>query len=261
MGIKNLNGKDLIFRESQYAARNFKIAGGRTHEYKNNAIIPRPRFLFFAKFVISNSADRTAQTENNVKREVIFQIKQIDKPKFNIQTETMNQYNKKRVIQTSIEYNPMTINFHDDIGDKVLKFWADYFKYYYGDGGREQTTDWQNDIVQRNFFHGAQNGWGYRGNFTGGAANMHFFESIDLIQFYGQELTTVKFIRPIITEFDHDNSDYAEGREGTGIRMSFDYEGVIYELEGESAANHPEFNFIDDYFDPDAPDLSAFGGE
>lgn len=257
MGIKTLDGAPLFFRESQYAARNFKLKGG---VYTGNAIIPRPKFLFFVKFGLSKSAinsnlsgfrDTTAYS--NIKDGLIFQIKQIDKPKFNIKTETMHQYNKKRVIQTGIEYNPMTINFHDDVGDKVLRFWSDYYEYYYGDGGREKTSDWQYDIVTTDFFNGAtSNGWGYKGNFLGGSQNMHFLDHIELFQFYGGRVTSSIFVRPLITIFDHDNNDYAEGREGTGIRISFDYEGVIYNLKNKliDDSNKDEFGFVNDYFDP-----------
>lgn len=260
MGIKALNGVPLVFRESQYAAKNFKI--NVTGSYTGNAVIPRPKFLFFVKFGISKSAIesnlrgfRGTPAYSNIKDGVIFQIKQIDKPKFNIRTETMHQYNKKRVIQTNIEYNPMTINFHDDIGDKVLRFWSDYYEYYYGDGGRTQITDWKYDVTDRDFFNGSTNeGWGYRGNFVGGSSNMHFLEYIQLYQFYGSIVTSMKFVRPLITIFDHDNSDYAEGREGTGIRISFDYEGVIYELDGEDVNDDEfdqDFGFVNDYFETD----------
>ena len=47
--------------------------------------------------------------------------------------ETLNQYNRKRLAQTKIEYNPVQIEFHDDGGDLVRNMWYNYFKYYYKD--------------------------------------------------------------------------------------------------------------------------------
>jgi len=258
-GIKSLKRPNsLLFRESQYASKNFKFSN--TTEFKKTALIPRPKFLFFVKFKIDKNALESnlpgygsASSYSNVKDGVVFQIKQIDKPKFNIDTETMHQYNKKRVVQSRIDYNPMTINFHDDIGDKVLQFWADYYSYYYGDANRDALTDWKYDVTDSEFYNGTQNGWGYQGNFTGGSANMNFLESIELIQFYGGEYTSMEFVRPLITIFDHDNNDYEEGREGTGIRISFDYEGVIYNLTPTAitSQNQDNFNFLRDYYDPD----------
>ena len=262
-GIKPDQDRSLVFRESQYAARNFKIDGTTIRNFTDTALIPKPRFLFFVKFTISKSALaanlsglRDTLAYSNIKDGIVFQIKQIDKPKFNINTETLHQYNKKRVIQTKIDYNSMTINFHDDVGNKVLKFWANYYEYYYGDGGRTTTQDWSYDITDHDFYNGQKDGWGYKGAFYGGSHNMHFLESIQLYQFYGQKYTYIEFVRPIITIFDHDNSDYEEGREGTGIRMSFDYEGVIYNLEEQAITNTQanDFGFLSDYYDPPSPD-------
>ena len=210
-GIQTIKDVKLAFRESRYAASNYKI--GNSRAFTNNALVPRPKFLFFVRFRLSQSAlsenlsgFRDTSTISNIKEGIVFQIKQIDKPKFNINTETMNQYNKKRVVQTNIDYNPMTINFHDDVGDRVLRFWADYYEYYYGDGGRTTTKDWAYDITNRDFYNGEKEGWGFKGFYAGGANNMNFLESIELIQFYGQQYTSIEFVRPIVTIFDHDSS-------------------------------------------------------
>ena len=254
------NGRPLMFRESQYAARNFKIHSGKSNDFISS-IVPKPKFLFFVNFVISSTAIEAVnggdtRRMSDVEQGIVFQIKQIDKPKFNIKTETMHQYNKKRIVQTGLDYNPMTINFHDDVGDRVLKFWADYYKFHYGDGGRTESSEWMNDIVKRDFVEG--HGWGLKGNYGGNADNMHYLTAIELYQFYGSYFTKISFVNPLITIFDHDNNDYAEGREGTGIRISFDYEGVIYELDSKDIRNHPElltkFNFLSDYFSPDSAD-------
>ena len=74
---------------------------------------------------------------------------------------------------------------------------------------------------------------------------------IELYQFYGREFTTISFVHPKISVFDHDANDYADGREGQGIRITFDYEGVIYNLQSQRLTNEEEetFNFSNDYFD------------
>ena len=181
----------------------------------------------------------------NTKTGIVFQVKVIDKPKFNIRTETLLQYNKKRVIQTRIDYNPMTIQFHDDIGDKVLKFWEEYYKFYYGDINQASSTSWSDDIVSINFNEGNGHGWGYKGNVAQGNANrMHYLDRIELIQFYGSLKTTMTFVHPKISSFDHDSSDYADGATGTGITMQFDYEGVLYKTgEDMSESDFEQFGF------------------
>jgi hypothetical protein len=55
----------------------------------------------------------------------------------------MNQYNRKRIVQTKIKYDPIDISFHDDngsgvgtanLGGTVRALWKAYYNYYYFDG-------------------------------------------------------------------------------------------------------------------------------
>ncbi|KKM66650.1 hypothetical protein LCGC14_1479080 [marine sediment metagenome] len=251
-------GDPLVFRDGQSAAQNFKISL-RNAVFTNNALIPKPKFLFFVKFVqaLNNSntlgpgiADTNKYSDPS--EGIVFQIKTVDKPKFNIKTETLHQYNKKRIIQTQIDYQPMTITFHDDVSDHVIQFWKDYYEYYYGDARKTVSADWREDIVTKNFDEADGTGWGYVGQFAGGNANnKHFLERIELYQFYGQEFTVISFIHPKISVFDHDANDYADGREGQGIRITFDYEGVIYNLTKQQVTDEraETFNFSNEYFD------------
>lgn len=256
----------LMYRDSQYASKNFRIDGNSFA----TSLLPKPKFLFFVQFVrAADSAvfDSVGQSSgvsrlSNTKDGIIFQIKQIDRPKFNIKTETLVQYNKKRVIQTGIEYQNMTISFHDDVSDQVMEFWTEYYSFYYGDGRKIRSSEWRSDIVTNEFDEGlGGTGWGYLGRFNGpgGAEAMHFLEEINIFQFYAGQYTTMTFVHPKLTIFDHDQNDYEDGREGTGIRMSFDYEGVIYDLtprrvngpvpEGQISATAEQFGFSNEYFD------------
>lgn len=252
------NNARLIFRDGQSAARNFKISL-RNAVFTNNALIPKPKFLFFVKFIQAptnaatpGSAVADTNKYSDPAEGIVFQVKTIDKPKFNIKTETLHQYNKKRVIQTQIDYQPMTITFHDDVSDHVMQFWQDYYEYYYGDGNKFSSSQWREDIVKNQFDDTAGTGWGYLGQFAGGLAEgKNFLERIELYQFYGQKFTLISFVRPKISVFDHDANDYADGREGQGLRITFDYEGVIYNLTKQDItdARAETFNFSNEYFD------------
>ena len=258
----------LMYRDSQYASKNFRIDGNSFA----TSLVPKPKFLFFVQFVraatsevlgaVGQSAGGAGVSRlSNTKDGIIFQIKRIDRPKFNIKTETLIQYNKKRVIQTGIEYPNMTIDFHDDVSDQVMEFWTEYYSFYYGDGRKTRTSEWRSDIVTDEFEEGiAGSGWGYLGRFNGpGAEAMHFLEAINIFQFYAGKYTTMTFVHPKLTIFDHDQNDYDDGREGSGIRMSFDYEGVIYDLvpreidqitpEGTLSATSEQFGFSNEYYD------------
>lgn len=250
--------QNLLLRPTPYAPANYGIDGDK---FTNVSIVPRPRFLFYARFVRPNDTPLggSFQKLNSKEDGIAFQIKTMDLPKFNVKTEQLNQYNKTRIIQTKIDYDAMTISAHDDVSDRMLKFWSDYYAFYYAQGRKRTTTDWADDVVKRDFNEG-QNalGWGLKAQYNGngGAQAMHYLEAIEIVRFYGNQFNVITFVLPKITLFDHDGNDYAEGREGTGIRMQFDYEGVIYSLQDQNI-NQPEYEglreqlgFRSDYYDP-----------
>ena len=221
----------FIFRDSQNAYRNFEVNGNNDFTVSS---VPKPKFLFLVKFV-------TPDRNYNGLEGVTYKIKTIDRPKVNVDTHILDQYNKKRVIQTGVKYQPITITFHDDVSDKVLEFWRDYFGYYYADGRKTDRSTWSQDITNGIIFDrtvaGEPDGYDARFGLTADsdrfnniADSVHFIQRLDLYTIYGGRYTTISFINPKITNFDHDANDYSDGTEGSGITMMLEYEGIVYNL-------------------------------
>lgn len=61
-------------------------------------------------------------------------VKTIDMPSFKIETTPLNQYNRKRISQSKIAFEPVKVVFHDVADGKTLKFWEMYYRYYFADG-------------------------------------------------------------------------------------------------------------------------------
>lgn len=59
--------------------------------------------------------------------------KRVDLPKFTMATKVLNSYNRKNVVQTNLNYDPINITFHDDAADLITTFWNDYYTFYYRD--------------------------------------------------------------------------------------------------------------------------------
>lgn len=55
-------------------------------------------------------------------------------PSMKIETAPLNQYNRKRLSQTKIAYEPVKVVFHDVADGKTLKLWEMYYRYYFNDG-------------------------------------------------------------------------------------------------------------------------------
>lgn len=122
-------GSDYL-RDYTHASKTF-----RTNYYQYS---PKYKFLFHTYFEISNTAyefDQDPTTQQNFG----LLVKDIKLPSFSLQTHQMNQYNRKRIVQTKIKYDPITITFHDDNSSLMTKLWAAYYTYYYKDGSNPKV--------------------------------------------------------------------------------------------------------------------------
>lgn len=61
-------------------------------------------------------------------------VKTVEMPSMKIETTPLNQYNRKRLSQTKVMFEPIKMVFHDVADGKTLKFWDMYYRYYFADG-------------------------------------------------------------------------------------------------------------------------------
>jgi len=103
--------------------------------YRNQ---PRFPFEYYININLNNvgtAKDYIAQYFNNPNwTQVMPLVKTVDMPAMKIETTPLNQYNRKRLSQTKIQFEPIKMVFHDVADGKTLKFWDMYYRYYFGDG-------------------------------------------------------------------------------------------------------------------------------
>lgn len=226
-----------ILRDYTHASKTF-----RTNSYQ---YAPKLKFLFHTYFELNTSlGDQT---------NFGLLVKEIKLPTFGFQTAQMNQYNRKRIVQTKIKYEPIEITFHDDNGNQATKLWEAYYQYYYNDstkpgsvlannrGGAAVTTG---DYNSRNIYNPSISGdddWGFSGGQNGGGGvKTPFFKNITVFGFNQHNFTAYTLINPIITSFGHDTYNYAEGGGTMSNRMTIDYETVVYNygaMDGRDPGN------------------------
>ena len=103
--------------------------------YRNN---PRVPFEYFININLNNLDTAKTFIDQNFNNTALQQmqplVKTVDMPSFKIDTVTLNQYNRKRVAQNRIDFEPIKMVFHDVCDGKTLKFWDMYYRYYFMDG-------------------------------------------------------------------------------------------------------------------------------
>ena len=197
--------------------------------------VPRVKFLFFVEFnlsaggaaMIGSSGQTNLNTWKNDKG-ISFKVKSVDKPKINLQHETLNQYNKKRIVYKRAEYEPMSLRLYDTVDNSVLSMWVDYFTYFFGDSRPKNILAYNQSPVNGKFVDST--GWGLRPLTN----DTQFFEDITVYAFYARTYTSFSYINPKITSIDWQNRDYSQS-DPEEVNITFSYEAIEYNAFGKEA--------------------------
>lgn len=242
-------------KDYQHASKTF-----RTNGYE---LAPRTKFLFYVYFNLNTiqipklrqvfaSAD-----QNNLS----LLVKTAKLPDYQISVDEMNQYNRKRLVQKKIEYQPCSFTLHDDGGDLARNLWYNYFAYYYKDPtqqywngapttsgslGQSGTGDPKGVYTKSDIYLDDRtiNDWGYVGeSYSDGAqadnGKPPFFRDITIFGFDQHKYAAYVLVNPLITEWKHDQYDYKEGNGMMEHSMTVRYETVKY-YSGALSGTYPD---------------------
>jgi hypothetical protein len=242
-------------RDYTHASKTF-VSGG-SYQY-----LPRTKYLFQVYFNLNTNIPAVSNLISGGKSSVIsLMVKTAQLPSYQVEVDTMNQYNRKRLVQKKINYNPAQIVFNDDNSDLIRNMWYQYYQYYYSDptykygntpnqsgvlgqiqvpevmGGASYTA---NDTYSpsRGIQHWGLSGQGYSNPslqslatslLTGPASGVEpFFRDITIYGLSQKTYAQYTMINPLITEWNHDTYDYSQGNGVVTHTMSIRYEAVKY---------------------------------
>jgi len=229
LGNNNI-GPDL--RDWQHAARMF------TDNNQNYG--PKQNFLFHVAISINPNAVTTPVLVNNYKNVLGMLVKNVSLPKFTMQVDKVNQYNRKRNIQQKVTYDDATIKFHDDNMGLINLMWQNYFNYYYSDSVSARTAGAFNQTATKKF-NFIRNAYGLDSGSSGS-----FFNYITIYQMAQGQYVSYKLINPIVTSWSHESVDYAQTQSPHENMMTIAFEAVEYG-SGIVAPGDPEGFGIENY--------------
>ena len=190
---------------------------------------PRQKYLFLVRFVRGTGDGKKSAWEDGLS----FACKRFDRPNVVFETQVLNQYNKKRIIQTGIKYNPVKVEFHDTADQKVMQMWHEYSSFYFGDFRKNTAADWKYDIVNPDFKNAGKEGFGLTiPNEKPNDSPEGFFTALECYQFAGGTYTQFDLVNPKIVSFNPDEMDYGSDN-GHGLTMTIDYEAIIYKNDSK----------------------------
>jgi len=231
-------------RDYQHASKTFVA-----NMYAN---APKFKFLFHVYFDINPELNGSSFVPWDAKQNFGLNVKSVQLPKFTLDLHTMNQYNRKRLVQTKLKYDPVNLTLHDDNAGMARKLWQAYSSYYFKDmvqsgdinpTNKPNSTGTPNNIVTRNQYTDNIKGyddWGYVGESatTTNKSKVSYFRAINIYGFNQHNFVLYRLINPMIESFSHDTYDYSQ--EGTmEHQMTLQYETVKY-YEGQVDGRKPD---------------------
>jgi hypothetical protein len=214
-------------------------------------LAPKAKFLFHVFFKINTNALKSLNFKYQHQNEIGILVKSADLPKFTVASETANQYNRKKVVQTKVDYQPISIKFHDDNLGVTRQLWENYFSYYYADPIASK--------IQGNYLRTATLGHSYIRSPYGldNNSSIPFFDSIVIYQMARKYWNSYTLVNPLITSWNHDTVDYSNSNPGEQS-MSIAYESVYYDNGLVSQGNPLGFGV--DHYDTVPSPISLAGG-
>lgn len=216
-------------------ARNNKIAS-RVFSLLNSKFtrLPRSKFLFWVSFIRNDIS--VNKQYSDWATGVSLLVESINRPSISFNVSVLNQYNKKRVVQSGLNYSPVTIRLYDTIDQAAFTMFHDYFQYYYGDGSAN-VNSWNYDIITPEYLTiDDTRDFGFNPPSVNistdnifSSSNNYFFERIEVYEFNHKKFNKYSLIHPKISSFTYDDNSYSDMGTPQMISLTVSYEGVVWE--------------------------------
>lgn len=225
--------------------------------YDTMGSVPKQKNIFFVRFELHPHAQAYLdeqirilnQTTNSAvnydMNEISYFVKTCERPDVNFEIKTVHQYNRKRHHYTKLNYNPLNVEFYDDVNSSMILLLQLYTRYYYGDFDSSASPSWWNyDMVSnaQTFEQFSRGNWGYRFTNMGDKDETYFFKRISIVEITGTTFTAYNVYNPKIVSYTLDEKTQ-DTSEPNLVNIQFEYEGIT--------------NLYPDYKDPEFNLLTA----
>ena len=188
----------------------------------NFTFAPKQKYMYHVVFQ-PNAEVGNSTTANSFlfQKELGVLVKSTDLPSFRASVENKQQYNRKKNIQTRLDYQDIRMTLHDDNLGAVRAMLKEYYKYYFADGNRG-TSGSQAAYLPRDKYFGDVPNYGLNNR-----KRTPFFSYITIYQLARRQWFAYTLVNPLLSAWDHGGVDSTDGGFNEAS-MSVAYEGVLY---------------------------------
>ena len=184
-------------------------------------LVPRQKFNF--RLLLETP---TTQTE-------VLRVTTVSMPSWSFDTQILNQYNKKRVVQGKLNYDPMTVSFYDTFDNEFVKLLKDYTRHYYNNGrGLDYFNETSREVIDPIY----STSMGYT---LTTAENRYYFDRIIIEQSGNANVSPRQIIlkHPMITNVQSDTLSYADSQ-GVTFTVTFQPESIHIKEDDSNRLDH-----------------------
>ena len=212
-----------------------RIHGHNTARY---TIQPRIKNQYIVSFHYSNLTTTAGGVEL---RNITHRVKSVDLPKIDIKSEVFNSYNKPRIIPTSIEYSPISIQFWDDRADIVQNFWTGMYEFYFKNGRNKNENNYATtvpDSIVNKLGTVNYKGYNHFGYDVGTKVNnKNLFQYMSIYLLGAARYSRIDLVNPFVESMGHDQYSQEMGNELAVINTTWAFEDVIYYEQADIASS------------------------
>ena len=209
--LNSPKNQGFALRDYHHAAKTFTQEPGYTKT-------PYTGFNFHVSLSFNNLLGRFRGIET---KDISVLVKSTDLPETQFETETLNQYNRKRIINKRVVYQPIKLEFHDDIANNIRNMWIAYNQHYNADSNHSINSTWNIDDVYANYSlnrrYGLDNG-----------NSLPFINKIEIFSMGNGEYSKMLLVNPLINSAQFSDHEYSDAAKTMSMTLSIEYENVIY---------------------------------
>jgi hypothetical protein len=211
---------DVHLRDARHAHQLFTEYG--------HSFAPKQKFLYHVVFQPSRAvADASLYNTFKFQKEIGVLAKMLDLPSFRASIENKQQYNRKKNVQTRLDYQDIRIVFHDDNIGATRSMLEEYYKWYYVDGSQDINRG--GAYNPRDKFAEKVPSYGLNVQKQSTAHEIPFFEYIKIYQLARQQWFSYTLVNPLLSAWQHGDLEYADGAGVVENTITVAYEAVLYD--------------------------------
>lgn len=209
--------------KNNFYVRDFRNA----YRFRPDVNPPRQKFNGYVNFIVNRQLQETVF--NNLsgasfRTSISSLVRRSTLPQVNLRNEVKNQYNKKRIVTTGVDFQPIDITVFDTINNEWLTLLMRYYSYLYMNP-RNKNSNANRDVFPYTAEILEKSKDSFKSNEAGLnlQVDKNFFERIDIILYHGGKGVQYSLTNPFITQFGNSELDYASS-DVMEFNMQIEYE-------------------------------------